>query len=83
VVSTLARHGILPAHVVALGDHAPPPRDLPRRLADLGCDLWLATAKCATRLEALGIPHATIAYDVHLPTPLRRALSALGEPCAL
>jgi tetraacyldisaccharide 4'-kinase len=79
VLGTLARHGITPAHVVALGDHALPPRDLPRRLEGLGCDLWLASAKCATRLEALGIPHATIAQEVHLSTALRDALSALGR----
>jgi tetraacyldisaccharide-1-P 4'-kinase len=77
VLGTLARHGITPTHVVGLGDHATPPRDLPRRLEALGCDLWLASAKCATRLEALGIPHATLEHEVHLSTPLRRALSAL------
>ena len=37
----------------------------------------LYSAKCATRLEALGIPHATLEHEVHLSTPLRRALSAL------
>jgi tetraacyldisaccharide 4'-kinase len=77
--STLERQGITPAHVVALPDHARPPRDLARRLGGLGCDLWLASAKCATRLEALGIPHATVAQDVHFSTPLRRALSALAS----
>ncbi len=79
VVGTLARQGITPAHVVALGDHAVPPRDLARRLEALGCDLWLASAKCATRLEPLGIPHATLDHEVYLSTPLRRALSAIGS----
>jgi tetraacyldisaccharide-1-P 4'-kinase len=78
--AALARRGITPTHVITLGDHAAPPLDLARRIAGSGCDLWLASPKCATRLEAAHVPHAIVEYEVRLPGSLRIALATLQEP---
>lgn len=50
ILEALDAAGVRPAEVVALGDHAAPsPRDL-RRAAAARVDVWLTTARCATKL---------------------------------
>jgi tetraacyldisaccharide-1-P 4'-kinase len=79
ITASLARHGVTPAVVVTLADHAAPsPIPLARRLASTPVGLWLASPKCATRLDAAGIPHATLDHDVILDESLVRALAALA-----
>ena len=75
IAQSLARRGITPAALVGSADHvAPSPRSLARRLASAPVDLWLASPKCATHLEAARIPHATLDHDVFLDESLVEVL---------
>ncbi len=79
VLRHLARERVVPAFFVALGDHAmPSPTDASRaieRACRSNVDLWLTTAKCATRIPPLGrVPVATLTYELSLGEPLLRAL---------
>jgi tetraacyldisaccharide-1-P 4'-kinase len=72
----LARAGIVPAEVVRAADHGPVTAGIRRRLVDCGVGLWLATAKCATHLERIGLgaPLAILDGSLVLPAVLLRAL---------
>jgi len=80
VLASLERHGVVPRLHAAHGDHSPPSLAELRSAVDqarhAGVDLWLATAKCATRLPPRldGVPVATLAYDLPLPDELVTAL---------
>ncbi len=71
ILQSLARHGVTPSAVVASADHVSPS---PRAFASAEVDLWLASPKCATHLEAAHIPHATLDHDVILDESLCAAL---------
>jgi tetraacyldisaccharide 4'-kinase len=73
ILQALARRGVIPAAVVASPDHT---RPAPGALAAAEVDLWLASPKCATHLEAQRIPHATLDYDVILDESLVEVLTA-------
>ena len=89
VTRHLARERVVPVLVVALGDHARPTRaDAERaieRARQARVDLWLTTAKCATRIPPLGgVPVATLTYELSLAEPLVRALrEAVAAPASV
>ena len=79
LVRGLARAGIVASTVVRAVDHGPVTAAHRRRLVDSRVELWLATAKCATHLEGLGLdaPLAILDGSLVLPEVLRRALGAV------
>jgi len=89
VLATLTAEQVIPALVVAHGDHlSSSPRETASVLREarrVGIDLWLTTAKCATRLPAElgGVPVATLNYSLlleeSLQEALRRAVSSTGS----
>ncbi len=81
LIAFLGRRGVRPARVIAVPDHGLGPRRVRRAFAQPGpsCDLWLATEKCATHLEAAGIDHHVIPHALALPARLRAALAPSHE----
>ncbi len=89
VLATLTSHGVSPARVVTLSDHASNERGRgfpPEALVDL----WLTTAKCRTGLPAalgpdlransVGVPVATLDYVLSLSPRVRALLDPLARP---
>jgi tetraacyldisaccharide 4'-kinase len=64
ILSALAAAGIHPEAVVALGDHAVPGAAVLARAGRAGVDLWLTTARCATKLPTRvgGVPVLTLGH---------------------
>lgn len=79
LVRALADAGVRPHQVVHSPDHGPSSPRLRRLLVDLPVDRWLATAKCATHLEAVDLRGRLAILDgsVVLPPAVTLALRDL------
>jgi tetraacyldisaccharide 4'-kinase len=79
VVAALARRGIEPSAVVALGDHASFAGVRGGDLGGASVDAWLTTSRCATKLPAAVSGAPVVALDHRIDAlPLCAALLARG-----
>ncbi|UQA62585.1 tetraacyldisaccharide 4'-kinase [Polyangium aurulentum] len=78
LLATLAVHGIHPAAVLALADHAAFGPSVERRARRAAVDAWLTTARCATKLPPRfgGAPVLALEHSVDVG-PLLPRLSAI------
>lgn len=80
VIEALTALGVRLARIELFGDHEVPSE---RRVGP-PVDLWLSTAKCATKLQPSynGAPVAALEHRLTLPPDLLRAVCSLGQdPC--
>jgi tetraacyldisaccharide 4'-kinase len=81
IVAALERAGLVPAITVALGAHAIFPAGVPARAAGAGVDVWLTTARCATKLPPAicGCRVLALDHDVDVRALVARIATRAGE----
>ena len=81
IVAALAREALRPEVCVILGDHAAPSAGVLARAGRAGVDVWLTTARCATKLpgEIGGRPVLALDHRVDVGELVRRLSSGAGD----
>jgi tetraacyldisaccharide-1-P 4'-kinase len=84
LVNALRRAGVRVVRVVSIADHGPMSARVRSRLTEaVGLDAWIATEKCALRLDdvrgrSLSVPLGILVSDLTLPPDVHAALLALS-----